>query len=248
MEHRKELLLANCKLAKALVHRPMFFLGETILVSGLLSTDYNLQLQDLFKSAVATPPDEDYEENSLIVYMTRSQATAAKLHAYAANNKAPAVEVVIITYHEFDGNEVMDRLADLEDGTKEVRCLIVEDFAGFSYHDQFAQETKRNVRIVRNAAVNRFVFVTSGFLGQDASTQRRMCVDSEEFLKSISGRGYERPRNLGIEYDISFLVAASGYDEESLELYQDILISKCRGILTFDRDVITNTSFKFGSY
>ena len=248
MEHRKELLLANCKLAKALGHRPMFFLGDTVLVSGLLGSDYNLQLQDLYKAAVSTPPDEDYEENSLIVYMTRSQATAAKLHEFAVHNKAPAVEVVIITYHEFDSADILEQLADLEDGTKEVRCLIVEDFAGFSYHDNFAIDTKRNVRAVRTAAVGRFVFVTSGFLGQDASTQRRMCIDSEEFLLKVSGRGYERPRNLDTEYDISFLVAAAGYDEESLELYQDIIVSKCRGLLSFDRNVITNTSFQFGNY
>jgi hypothetical protein len=244
---REELLLPNsCQLTKCLRHRPQIFLGEAIHVSGLLGSDYNLLLQNLFRSAVSTPPNEDWEMNTAILYLTHSQATAARLHDYAERNKAPAVDVVIKTFHSFDSTETLDLMADLEDDTREVKLVIVEDIDG--YEMMAPIDSRIRVRNMRRAAAKNFVFVASGFLAKDASTLKDHHDDSEDFLKHIWGRGYERPRGIDTEYDVSLYTAPVGYDKETLEVYQDVIIGKCRGALAFDRDVITRTSYEFGNY
>lgn len=244
---REELLLpTSCMLTKCLRHRPQLFLGETIHVGGLLGSDYNLLLQNLFRSAVSTPPNEDWETNTAILYLTHSPATAARLREYAEQHKAPAVDAVIQTFHSFDTNEVFETMADLEDGTREVRLVIVEDIDGY---DMIAPiDSRMRVRRMRESAINNYVFVASGFLSKEAAVLKRLHCDSEDFLQHLSGRGYERPRRLHDEYDIALFTAPVGYDKETLEVYQDVIISKCRGALSFDRNAITHASYEFGNY
>lgn len=117
MESRQEMILAKCQLALTLTGRPQLFEGESVLVQGLMGTDYNLLLQDLFRSAVGTAPNEDYEDNTLVVYMTRSAATHGKMCVFAEHNRAPSVDVYVDTYTTFDPDEILEKLADLEDGT-----------------------------------------------------------------------------------------------------------------------------------
>jgi hypothetical protein len=244
---REELLLpTSCMLAKSLRHRPQLFLGETIHVSGLLGSDYNLLLQNLFRCAVSTPPNEDWEANTAILYMTHSPATAARLRDYAEHHKAPAVDVVIETFSVFDTDEVMTLLADLEDGSRDVRLVIIEDIDGYSMMAPI--ESRMRARKMRSAALNNFVFVASGFLAKDASALKTLHHDSEDFLQHVNGRGYERPRGIDMEYDIALITAPVGYDKETLEVYQNVIIGKCRGVLSFDRNVITNASYEFGNY
>lgn len=244
---REELLLpSSCMLTKCLRHRPQLFLGETIHVTGLLGSDYNLLLQNLFRSAVSTPPNEDWEANTGILYMTHSNATAARLRDYATHHAAPAVDVVIQTFSLFDHTEVMELMADLEDGTRDMRLVIIEDIDGYSMMAPI--DSRLRVRNMRRSALNNFVFVASGFLGRNATELKRLHHDSEDFLQHLVGRGYERPRNLHDEYDIALYAAPSGYDKETLEVHQDVIIGKCRGALAFDRNVITHTSYEFGNY
>jgi hypothetical protein len=239
MTHRQEMILGQCHLALTLTHRPQFFAGEAVLVQGLMGTDYNWPMQQLFKSAVSTPPDEDYEDNTLVVYLTRSMQTEAKLKAYARHNVAPAVEVIVKTYHTFDPEEILDILADLEDGTRTCRYLIIEDSASDRYHG-----TREQIRKMRSALSPAGVlFVTSSPMCYTAGQLWRMDPDADEWLPKVAVGGYERQRNVTMEFDIAFVCAPAVYDPEEEALTCSIVASKCRGAIPISREIV-NSSYK----
>lgn len=237
MTHRQEMILAKCQLALTLTNRPQLFEGEAVLVQGLMGTDYNLLLQDLFRSAVGTAPNEDYEDNTLVVYMTRSAATHGKMCVFAEHNRAPSVDVYVDTYTTFDPDEILDKLADLEDGTRTCRYLIIEDTAS-SIH----QGVPEQIRRLRNAvAPHGVLLVTSSSMSNMANETLRSVVDAQDFLPLVAVRGYERHRNIIQEYDIGFIAAPGHYDVEQQTVTMAVVANKCRGAVPIDRTIVESS-------
>lgn len=237
MTHRQEMILAQCHLALTLTHRPQLYAGEAVLVQGLMGTDYNWPMQQLFKSAIGTAPDEDYEDNTLVVYLTRSAQTEAKLSVYAHHNVAPAVDVVVKTYHTFDPDEILDMLADLEDGTRTCRYLIIEDSASDRYHG-----TREQIRKMRNAlSPHGVLFVTSSPMCYTAGALWRTDPDADEWLPKVAVGGYERQRNVSMEFDVAFVVAPAKYDREEEVMTCAILATKCRGVVPLSHQIVESS-------
>lgn len=237
MTHRQEMILAKCQLALTLTNRPQLFEGESVLVQGLMGTDYNLLLQDLFRSAVGTAPNEDYEDNTLVVYMTRSAATHGKMCVFAEHNRAPSVDVYVDTYTTFDPDEILDKLADLEDGTRTCRYLIIEDTAS-SIH----QGTPEQIRRLRNAvAPHGVLLITSSSMNNLANETMRTVVDSNDWLPLVSTFGYERHRGIDREYDIVFIAAPGRYDVEAQAVTMGVVACKCRGALPVYRTIVESS-------
>lgn len=240
MENRQEMILAKCQLALTITTQPMLFAGESILVQGLMGTDYNLLLQDLFRSAVGTAPNEDYEDNTLVVYMTRSAATHGKMHTFAEHNRAPSIDVYVETYSTFDPEEILDKLADLEDGTRTCRYLIIEDSASSRY-----QGTREQIRRLRNAvAPHGVVLVTSSSMSNMANETLRSVVDPLDFLPLVAVGGYERHRNITQEYDVAFIAAPARYDLEEQTVTMSVVATKRRGVVPIDRTIV-DSSYTF---
>jgi hypothetical protein len=237
MEHRQEMILGNCQMAQALKHRPQLFAGEAVFVQGLDGSDYNLLLRDLFFSAVRTAPDEDHEDNTVVLYLTRSAVTKAKLQAYARENVAPAVEVIVHHYHTFDPAEILNLMADIEDGTRSVRYLIIESIC-----PNVHQGNREQVRELRQAAVKaRFLFVASGALSNKANEILRIEVDEQDFLETVRDGSYNRHRMIDTEFDIGFIVAPATYDEEFDQVNAWVAVSKCRTPHPFDRTLVRSS-------
>lgn len=219
--------------------------GETLSIVGLVPTDTNLMMGAFFEAVVNSQPNEDEEENIGILYLTRSFRTAMRLEEAVASVNQVARKTIIRTYNKFDGAEIMDLLADLEDDLV-FRYVFIEDIDA-----TFAGKAAEELGVIRKSNQGHFLLAVSSGMHANAHELHEINQDVDDLLITSSNMTYDKCRKLSLEVDVQIIALPDkAYFIEDTHIGQidmRCIMSKRRGPDEYVKNRHT-VQFHFGGY
>ncbi len=218
--------------------------GMTLNLVGLVPSDTNLLMESFFQAVVNSQPNEDEEENIGILYLTRSYGTAMRLEAEIAGIDQVARKTIIRTYNKFDGSEIMDLLADLEDDLV-FRYVFIEDI------DMIPGGVVKELRKIRASNQGHFLLTISSGMADAAHELHAIDQSADDLLITASNMTYDRCRNLPMEADVQIIAIPDechfNTDTHIGQVFMRCVMSKRRGPEAYIKNRHT-IEFHFGGY
>lgn len=219
--------------------------GETLNIVGLVPADTNLLMESFFEAVVNSQPNEDEEENIGILYLTRSFRTAMRLEETVASVNQVARTTIIRTYNKFDGAEIMDLLADLEDDLV-FRYVFIEDIDLV-----YTREVVEGMRKIRDSNQGHFLLTVSSGMDPQAHEVHEINQDVDDLLITASNMTYDKCRKLSMEVDVQIIAlpdkAYFSDDTHIGQIDMRCIMSKRRGPDPYVKNRHT-VQFHFGGY
>lgn len=219
--------------------------GHTLNIVGLVPADTNLLMESFFKVVVSSQPNEDEEEDIGILYLTRSFNTAMRMERAISSVDLVARKVFIRTYNKFNGEEILELLADLEDDLS-FRYVFIEDIDHF-----FSTDTPAEVRRIRRSNEGHLLLTVSSGMHQSAQSIYEIEQDAADTVEMVSNLTYDKNPKLANEMDVQIIALPDKYtfneDTYITQLHFRAIMSKCRSIVPYEKK-LHSINFTSGGY
>lgn len=196
--------------------------GDILNIVGLIPADTNLLMESFFQAVVNTPPQEDEEEKTGILYLTRSHGTALRIKRSISGLNS-ANKVIVRTYRNFNGEEILELLANLEDDLV-FRHVFIEDI-----DLTFASECGAQLRKIRDSNQGYFLLTVSSGMGLNAHGLHELDNPTDGLLIAASNLSYDKSNKLSTEVDVQIIAIPDVWQIFEGQVLTRCVMSKRRG-------------------